>query len=246
MTRREELYEACEDAIFALLMADFAEQEGRQLWERNQQLKRDPAFAVPEQSYQRGLDTIRRAYGAQRRSRIGRTAYGIACKVAIVALVLALMFTTAFAVSPTVQRGALSWLVRVTSVSADLSFVTPDEEIQLGSCSFPALPEGYTPTLQEATKFHVTLEAFSPENEMINMTVYFGNDTALSMDSQDADYIERVQINGHDGILIEKDGCWNIAYADLDQVAFVRLFCTGLSREEALSLIEQISIHSTE
>ena len=43
MTKREQLIEQYEDALFALLMDSVAEEEGKQALELNERLKADPA-----------------------------------------------------------------------------------------------------------------------------------------------------------------------------------------------------------
>ena len=48
MTKREQLIEQYEDALFALLMDSVAEEEGKQALELNERLKADPAAEVPE------------------------------------------------------------------------------------------------------------------------------------------------------------------------------------------------------
>ena len=48
MTRRENLRDQYEDALFALLMDDLAWQEGERLLELNERLKNDPDADVPD------------------------------------------------------------------------------------------------------------------------------------------------------------------------------------------------------
>lgn len=52
MTKREQLIEQYEDALFALLMDSVAEEEGKKAIELNERLKADPEAEVP------GLDYI--------------------------------------------------------------------------------------------------------------------------------------------------------------------------------------------
>lgn len=47
MTKHEKLQEQYEDALFALLMEEFAAEEGKSALEENERLKCDPAFDVP-------------------------------------------------------------------------------------------------------------------------------------------------------------------------------------------------------
>ena len=47
MTKREQLREEYEDALFALMMDEFAVAEGEKALEENVRLKIDPVFVVP-------------------------------------------------------------------------------------------------------------------------------------------------------------------------------------------------------
>ena len=48
MTRREQLQEQYEDALFALLMDELARSEGEKLLEENERLKQEPDADIPD------------------------------------------------------------------------------------------------------------------------------------------------------------------------------------------------------
>lgn len=58
MTKHEKLQEQYEDALFALLMEEFAVEEGKSALEENERLKRDPTFDVPPDVRQRCLKQL--------------------------------------------------------------------------------------------------------------------------------------------------------------------------------------------
>ena len=60
MNRRDELRERYEDALFAFLMEDVIETEGKKMLEENERLKQDPLAAVPEAVDYRCIQTIKR------------------------------------------------------------------------------------------------------------------------------------------------------------------------------------------
>ena len=67
------------------------------------------------------------------------------------------------------------------------------------------------------------------------------NKKSLSVDIEDSENVEHLQIQGFDAILVEKDGTYNIVYADTDHNTFVQVYCAGLERETALNLISEIT-----
>ena len=75
MTRREKLQENFEDALFALLMEEVAEQEGQRLLEENEKLKRDPESTVPPEVDRRCLKNDKA--GVCQDTAAGSRAYGL-------------------------------------------------------------------------------------------------------------------------------------------------------------------------
>ena len=67
MNRRDELRERYEDALFAFLMEDVIETEGKKMLEENERLKQDPLAAVPEAVDYRCIQTIKRGFAKERR-----------------------------------------------------------------------------------------------------------------------------------------------------------------------------------
>ena len=100
MTRREELQEAYEDAMFALLMDYVAESEGEKALEENRVLQEDPDAEVPQGVRRACLKEIHRAFRKKSARSVGRITMKVINKVALVALLGTLLFSTAFAIYP--------------------------------------------------------------------------------------------------------------------------------------------------
>ena len=71
MNRREKLLEQYEDAYFALLMDEVAEQEGTRLEKLNKELQNDPKAAVPDEVDRKCIKAIDRHFIRQRRGKFG-------------------------------------------------------------------------------------------------------------------------------------------------------------------------------
>ena len=72
MTDRKRLLDNYEDALFALMMDELAEQEGQRLLEENERLKQDPAAAIPEDVDKRCLKTIKRTFARKHHMEVMR------------------------------------------------------------------------------------------------------------------------------------------------------------------------------
>ena len=140
MTRREKLEEQYEDAYFALLMDAVAEKEGARLEELNDQLNRDPTAAVPEEIDRRCRKVINRHFAEQRRSGYWRTTKRVLNRAAIVAAVMMLLFTSAFALSEDFRISALNLLITVEEQYTQLEMKSDDPGEDLKS--LPTTLEG--------------------------------------------------------------------------------------------------------
>lgn len=247
MTRRDELYEKCEDAVFALLMEEYMEEEGRALSEENERLNADPSAAIPEDVYRRGLKTIHRAFRREQTARAGRRTVRLINKVALVALIAMILMTTAFAASPTLREKTVEFLLYFTDQSAELRINAETTEFVFedGKYVLPQMPDGYeqTEVVESAWRMYACWNDPAQDNAMITIRVVSG-ENEVGLDSENTDQIEQIQINGFDGVCIEKDDAINISCADTEHNRFIVLYTTALSKKDALSLMEQIEWQS--
>jgi len=63
--------------------------------------------------------------------------------------------------------------------------------------------------------------------------------TVVNRDTENAQF-EEIQIQGYDGLLIEKNGWINITWADTDQNNFFTVYCYKISKTIALNYAEAI------
>ncbi len=116
MNRRDELRERYEDALFAFLMEDVIETEGKKMLEENERLKQDPLAAVPEAVDYRCIQTIKRGFAKERRHTVGRITYRVLNRVAMIAVMCALLFVTAFAASSEIRSKTINLFTSTTLI----------------------------------------------------------------------------------------------------------------------------------
>lgn len=145
MTRREELQEAYEDAMFALLMDYVAESEGEKALEENRVLQEDPDAEVPQEVRRACLKEIHRAFRKKSARSVGRITMKVINKVALVALLGTLLFSTAFAISPEFRVGTLNMLIDTVNegVSFRISTQPVSERAGLEDLYPNLIPDGY-------------------------------------------------------------------------------------------------------
>lgn len=252
MTRKEELRDNYEDALFALLMESVIEEEGKRLIEENERLKNDPTFEVPDEVKQRCTKTIRKAFARKNRKSSGKVAYRAFSNVAAVILLCGLLFTVAYAAVPEIRVSTLNLLIEVSDVSAKLTLQGEKGEIGLNETlpapsgegdillgyQFPAAPEGFyfNPAFSQSEQ---DLEMSYYESKSGSYLVYcvsaaFGS--SLDIDTEGADSFYEIKINGHPGMAIVKGDRIQIVWADTDHAVFCSVSCKGIDAVAAMAL----------
>ena len=253
MTRREKLEEQYEDAYFALLMDAVAEKEGARLEELNDQLNRDPNAAIPEEVDRRCRKVINQHFAKQRRSGYWRTTKRVLNRVAIVAAVMMLLFTTAFALSEDFRASTLNLLITVEEQYTRL-------EMENGSASESSDPQPVPSVETTASEYFENLEigwipeGFSCVDNTFNYYAGFQNDaglyfsvtlsgenSAIQIDTENADSIEYLSINGVDTMRVFKDGDINCAMMDTANGVFITVWTSpGISIETNEKIAQNI------
>ena len=258
MTRREKLQEAYEDALFALLMEDVIEEEGRRLAEKNEQLKRDPSAAVPGELNERCMKTIGRAYGQRRckdtGKQVGRSFTKVFSRVAMVAVICMLLFSVAYAVSPEIRVATLNLLIEISDVKTILS-VENNNEPQANydfSEAAQAVYEQFGYRIPEAPK------GFKLTNQLIlnsAANLYYENANGAELvfnfiktsggkygaDTEDAQRVKPIIIANFEGLLIEKNGQIQIIWGDTERNIFITVSGTGITETTLWGVVDAMT-----
>ena len=243
MTRREQLQEQYEDALFALLMDELATTEGKAALEENERLKNDPEYAVPTDVRQRCLKTISRCCARKKLRRTGKVLCRGFSRVAVIGMICMLLFTTAFAASPTFRANTLNLVMEIFEDSTAISFSNSNSE----NSSFPEtcsvevnwVPEGYTLVDQSDDKFLNSTFYRSEANDEFLINVFKGRNGRLNIDTEDAQ-VEPVTIQGCEGILVLKDGDAQLVWGNEKDAYKVEVFMDGTD-EVSIQNIKKIA-----
>lgn len=140
MTRREKLMAQYEDALFALIMDEVAEAEGRIAIEENQRLKESGEVEIPAEMSRRCKRTILRKTSENNIKRYGKGVGKVLNKVAIVALMAVFLFTTAFAASDSFRVKTLNFVMEVLMTAPRLDLCQRMSTSPITARRFPKLP----------------------------------------------------------------------------------------------------------
>lgn len=260
MTRKDKLRENYEDALFALLMESVMEEEGEQLLQESNRLNADPAFEVPEEVHQRCRRTIKRAFARKNRMSAGKKLYRILSHAATVIVACGLLFTVAYAAIPEVRAKTLNLLIEASDAyttlilqgkgaGAESNTVLPapqSGDLVLLGYQFPAVPDGFelNPTFSQSSPHLEKLYYLDSKSEGESFIMYGATvvqeGTPFLVDTEDADLVREMELNGFSGLLIEKDNLTHIVLVDAERSVFCSVMCKGLPSETAMRLASGI------
>ena len=239
MTRREQLQDQYEDALFALLMDEMAAAEGEKALVENERLKNDPDAAVPEKITQACMQTIRTHYAKEKVKSAGRFTAKAFTKVALLAGVCAMFFTVAFASSETVRVHTMNLVVEVFGESTDFYFENNRAANAIPPITVGWLPSGYTLENQAKDDFDAWYLYQKSDGETINIKYTLSDGAVLSVDTENAK-TETIQIDGVQAMLITKGSVQQILWATESKTAFISLIGTGVPTEELIHVASEL------
>lgn len=249
MTKREQLQDNVEDAVFALLMEDVVEQEGKRLLEENERLKQDPSAKVPDAFDKRCRQIIKRSLAKERRREAGHTLRKVCRKVALVAAVSILLFATAYATIPDVRVNTLNLLIEVSEIATDLylSHTDKDPNIQnnpietngdvqtIWGYRLPEIPEGYEILYQSNSGWTANSWYIDANENQIRLSFTEATEgLTIGADTEGAQ-VEQIQIHGYDGLLIAKGDHIEVIWGDTDRGNFISVIGKGLDKTTVLN-----------
>lgn len=146
MTKREQLIEQYEDAVFALVMDKIAASEGEKYLRLNRQLKDDPTAEVPENVRRQAEKAIGRAFRKARTTSIAKIFCNVVNKVAVFFLAISMVFATAFTAFADFRESTYHFVMRMFDDHFEYEFSerTPIANEKNISIEPEWIPNGYS------------------------------------------------------------------------------------------------------
>ena len=249
MTRREELEEAYEDAYFELLMDEVAEMEGAYWEEVRKELENDPAAAMPESVERRCVQTIKRCFARQRRQKNLRIAKRVLNRAAVFVAMASVLFTTVLAVSEDARVVTANLLITINERYSELHMDTSETAYE--SEGAPVLEGDYF------SKIHIgwlpegffysggtpdAIAEFENAEEHIIIISCTDGDATLQIDTEEADSVDYIEVNGYQVIQVLKKGRTQLVLINEKKSIFVSIYASkGILPDTAIKIAENIS-----
>lgn len=245
MTRRERLVEQYEDALFSLIMDEVAETEGRKAIEENQRLKESGEVVIPEELNRLCKQTIRRKTAGKHLKRYGKGFGKVLNKVAIVALMALLLFTTAFATSESFRAKTLNFVMEVFDDRTEIKFVPGDTDTD--STAVPEitagwLPEGFELTHTDMHEANRVYEYANSDNTAyIAVNIMEMTSVNMTLDTEDATTLSH-QVQGEDAVMVDKGHIKQLVWKlQADGTWYCCVIAESISEEDMLKFANNIS-----
>lgn len=248
MTRREILMAQYEDALFALLMDEVAEVEGEKALEENRHLKESGELVIPEEVSRRCQRVIARKTAEKDFKRLGKTFGKVITKVAVIALMGMLLFTTAFAASEDLRVKTLNFVMEVFDDRTEIKFVPEDMSLEGSKSVVPEitaewLPEGFELVNKECNEFSRWYEYAKPDSTAyISIHVLSMVDTNMMIDTENAN-TRTVKVQGVEALLVAKDDIKQLAWQLYEgEEWYGQIVAQDVSTEDILNFAQKIVV----
>lgn len=205
--KRQELMDQYDDAVFALLMNEYAEEEGARLRKEFEDAKAvGEVCETPDLLDEKCLRMIHREFARKRYYDNTRKFIKMTCKAAVFAMVLLGVMTMTVLSVNALRVPVLNFIVEhfdeYTSISQ--SKETQPEEVSYGAILDAYLPANYQQQHYVDTDNMVIVVYADEVGNLVQLTI-IPESVALNLDSEQATYSE-IMVSESKAALIEKDG----------------------------------------
>lgn len=239
MTRREQLQDRYEDALFALLMDEIATAEGEKAEAENERLKNDPSAVIPEDLDKRCMRTIRREFAKRRVRSVGRFTAKAMKRVALAAGIAAILFTTALATSETVRVHVLNLAIEVFETNTEFRFSNSSEQAA-PQLSVGWVPDGYTLTDQGDDAISLWSEYRNAKNQMLIITYWKTDGLTVGIDTENAE-VEHIQVQGAQAMLVKKGNRVQLVWPVNNNSIFVDIIGYGIDSKDIIHIANELN-----
>ena len=234
-------FEKYEDSLWRVIMYDFAEHDGIELSEEITALKDDPQYQPTDAEKIKYYKMLDSELSKHKLRSIGKTSKKILTKVAVVVLAFVLGFSILFTTVDAFRVQVLNFLLTFESeyTSVRLGENENDENIIAGfkNTYLPTyIPEGYRIYDKGNGGSFSLINYINNEDEYIRFYVFtFGMEG--NIDSENAEIIKTIKINGTEGIYILKNGKITISWSNEERLFIISAI---LSEKEIIKIAESV------
>ena len=253
--KKQELKNNLEDAYIALIMNDLSEEDGARLLEECDQLNTDPNAAVSESLHAKCMEVVGNHYAQERKAQAKIRVQSRIKRVLLVAAIIAVLFTTAFATIEEFRVGVLNFTLDVREKYSYIIFNKADDDSDKQGSSDSNLSivcDGRLTINYDLSGFELVSEIsdeiglvadFKSEvsGQIVKIiTTTITDNTISQVDTEDADLVKDISINGAEGLLVVKGERNHVLWLNSEGTVLMQVVTIGLTSEQAIEIAESI------
>lgn len=240
--KKLELLDQYDDVTFALLMDEYAEEEGARLRKEFEEAQAAGKVSdTPDALDEKCLQMIHRDFAKKRGKENVRKIIRMTSKVAVAAMVFLGVLTATIMSVDALRIPFINYLVEHYEVFSAINISGESESLGEVTASsdpiYPLLPDAYS-TIYFAENDSLINSGYQNNR---GSTIYFDMIPGTSeyrFDTENAEY-EYILIRGHEVMVISKDGLQAV-WMDSNETTIFSLFSSDMTKEEFTKLIADI------
>jgi hypothetical protein len=255
-TDENTLREEYEEALIKLAMSSFAEREGQRFMQENEALKDDPFYQPSAEAERKFKRAINRHYYKQKTKHFLQASYQHLNKVAIVSLIAIILLATSALAVEAVRVKILNFFVNFQEEYTEIRLKEKSGEQNFGEediigKNIPSnwknayapleIPAGYSINNSVNDGNFKTIEYANGRNEMI-IYQQFDEQVVSNIDTEKADSIKEITVQGHKGLLVNKDGKRTITWSNDAKVFLIITKASNLQEEDIIKMAESVTL----
>lgn len=243
MKSRDELQNDYEEALFAIIMDDIMDLEGRALNAERKRLSESDEFKVPNDVYERCHAVIERFFKEADRKHKAIRARKIWRTILVAAIVMSILATSVCAIVPEVKEKVLGFFVNITEQIVHFS-VSPwevddiaDVEYSLGDAliEYELLDSGK----DDYADWKIYVSKQFEDSHIYFIATYGYESTVKAYDFEDC-VVEEITIGSFEGMLLYKNNTWQAALYDPENQNFLDITFVNISKDDVIGILNEL------
>lgn len=244
----EKLLEELTELKIRLAMAGYAEMEGGRLAAENEILEKDIFYQPDDKVRSKFRKELNRHYRKQQAGIVFGTCRKVLNKAAVIAFLLTAALSASVFTVEAVRIRVLNFILDTQEEYTQIRFgdngggniIGDNLYINWEDAYAPKdIPEGYSLSSLTNDK-NVKAVGYSDANDNRIIFQQWTTQSVVNVDTEDADGIEKVTVQGFEGLLVTKDDLITVSWSNNTHIFLLDVYGSNLSDREVLKIAESV------
>lgn len=247
---QQSLQEEYEEIKIKLLMARYAELEGKMLLEENEELSKDPFYLPSESAKQTFIKRLNRYFTLLYLRKVVRSLFPISTKkVAVIFPIFIILLLTTFLSVEALRTKVLNIFIQVEKEYTEIRFgedsQQPEErhpQIEWDNAYVPTkVPKGYRIANITNNQTNKMIEYLNDDKGYI-LFQQNNENSGINVDTEEADEVIHTTIQGQDGLIARKNDQISVVWKDKTRLFLITGNSMSVNKEELIEMAESVTL----